>query len=56
MPTAAVIILAILATASVGALIVAVVLWLSRRSDEAAQGRRQAAALAWSETAADDHH
>lgn len=56
MQAAATIILAILATISVGALIVGGVLWLSRRSEEAAQDRRRATALAWSETAADDTH
>jgi len=54
MQAAATIILAMLATVSVGALIVAGALWLSRRSEEAAQDRRRATALAWSETAADE--
>ena len=56
MQTTATIILAILAAVSVGALIVAGALWLTWRSKEAAQERRRATALAWSETAADHHH
>lgn len=50
MQTSATIILAILAMLFVGALIVAGVLWVSRRRQAAAQARRDATAAAWSET------
>lgn len=54
MQTVATIVLAILAALSVGSLIVAFVVLREARRHAEARDRREATALAWSETAADD--